>query len=242
MCTVSWLHQADGYHVLFNRDEKLTRAAGIAPRIHERSGMRYIAPQDGDALGTWIAANEAGIALCLLNGANLGGDEHAPARRRSRGQLPLDLITADTLPGVLHAVQRIDLSRFAPFTLSAFEPGLPAAVVEWDGRDQAMFPNAERFLPLLSSSVDSDLVRARRRAEFRRATDVAGGAALAALRYFHSSHGPERSAYSPCMHRADAETVSFSQIAVDSEFVRFYYAPGPPCGGSPGETLTLRRR
>ena len=68
MCTVSWVHQPGGYHLLSNRDEKRTRGTASAPALVERGGVRFIAPIDADFGGTWIAANEFGISLCLLNG------------------------------------------------------------------------------------------------------------------------------------------------------------------------------
>jgi len=46
MCTVSWIHDSDGYEVLCNRDEKLTRQPALPPQIRERDGIRYLAPVD----------------------------------------------------------------------------------------------------------------------------------------------------------------------------------------------------
>ena len=51
---------------------------------------------------------------------------------------------------------------------------------------------------------------------------------------FHRSHAPARSAYSTCMHRADAETVSFSWIQVTHQETDFCYTPGAPCEKLPG--------
>ncbi|PWT90672.1 MAG: hypothetical protein C5B56_05030, partial [Proteobacteria bacterium] len=68
MCTVSWVHQPDGYHLLCNRDEKRTRGVASGPRLQRCGGVNYLAPMDPDFGGTWIATNEFGISLCLLNG------------------------------------------------------------------------------------------------------------------------------------------------------------------------------
>ena len=61
---------------------------------------------------------------------------------------------------------------------------------------------------LTSSSFDSEEVRRSRQEEYSHVHDGEG------LFAFHRSHAPARSAYSTCMHRADAETVSFSWIQV----------------------------
>ena len=50
---------------------------------------------------------------------------------------------------------------------------------------------------------------------------------------YHASHHPSSGPYSPCMHRPDAETVSFSQIEVTPRRVRFHYVPHSPCLGLP---------
>jgi hypothetical protein len=50
---------------------------------------------------------------------------------------------------------------------------------------------------------------------------------------YHESHVPERGPSSPCMHRPDARTVSFTCVRVDSHDVRMSYAPHPPCQGRP---------
>jgi hypothetical protein len=49
------------------------------------------------------------------------------------------------------------------------------------------------------------------------------------LASYHSSHSQKGGAYSVCMHRADAATVSFSRIRVTPEQVEFHYTPGAPC-------------
>ena len=58
-----------GYRLWFNRDELRSRGPEVPPRVEQTpEGMRYIAPSDSDAGGTWIAVNELGITVCLLNG------------------------------------------------------------------------------------------------------------------------------------------------------------------------------
>lgn len=244
MCTLSWVHEGNGYQVLFNRDEKRTRRTACGPRLHTSSGVRYLAPVDGDFGGTWLAANEFGISLGLLNGANLGGRAAADSRPafRSRGHLVGDLISAESTGEVCERVQRLDLEAYAPFTLAAFEPGVPCAIVEWNGQNVAVVPHGDPFLPLLSSSFNTEEVRRRRREEFQRTFRNKGRLDVDALWAFHSSHGAQPSAYSPCMHRPDAETVSFSWLTVDAERARLFYSPGSPCRWSPGEELSLDLR
>lgn len=237
MCTISWIHDANGYQLLCNRDEKLTRKSALEPRLAVRNGTRFLAPVDRDFGGTWIATNEFGVSLCLLNGANLTGSEiHAAAPKRSRGLLLLDLIPEPSVAAVCDQLRETDLSAFAAFTLAALEPGHPAAVLEWDGAKKTLlFEEADRFM-LTSSSFDSEEVRRNRQEEY---SHVHSGEGLFA---FHRGHAPARSAYSTCMHRADAETVSFSWIRVSTLAATFYYTPAAPCQQVAGVSRKLLRR
>jgi hypothetical protein len=236
MCTISWIHDKDGYQLLCNRDEKLTRKSALEPRLAVRNGTRFLAPVDGDFGGTWIATNEFGMSVCLLNGANRAGSEiHSSAPLRSRGLLLLDLIPLPSVAVMCDRIREADLSAFAPFTLAALEPGHPAAVLEWDGSKKTLVSQAADRFMLTSSSFDSEKVRRSRQEEYSHVHDGKG------LFAFHRSHAPARSAYSTCMHRADAETVSFSWIQVSRKETDFFYTPGAPCEKLPGVRLKLAR-
>ncbi|NIP92410.1 MAG: hypothetical protein GWO24_02620, partial [Akkermansiaceae bacterium] len=68
MCTLTWWRGTAGsYEVFFNRDEKRTRSIADPPRVHERDGVRFLAPLDPDGGGTWMLANDRGLLVCLLN-------------------------------------------------------------------------------------------------------------------------------------------------------------------------------
>ena len=235
MCTVSWVHHPGGYHLLMNRDEKRTRAAGFGPRIEARGGTRYIAPADGDFGGTWLAVNEFGITVCLLNGA---GPRCAAAR--SRGFVVPELIGAESAAGAALALRQLDLTPYAPFTLAILEPDACPIVSDWDGRVLAIDGDAALRMPLISSSFDPDAVRARRLAEFQCRTR-SGRIDSAVLYWFHASHGLQAGPYSTCMHRPDAETVSFSWVTVNSGHIRFFYSPAAPCRVAAGEQQILGR-
>jgi transport and Golgi organization protein 2 len=224
MCTVSWVHEDDGYQLLCNRDELRTRAEAYPPQIVTREGIRCAAPVDGDCGGTWIGVNEFGVSLCLLNGA-----PRAAAPLCSRGFIVRDLLPGGPTEGILARALRMDLTMYAPFTLVALEPCCPAALVEWSGTQRTITTNADSRMPLISSSLDTEGVIARRGAAFRHHRAAAGRLDSRTLRQFHESHGAEPGPDSACMHRTDAQTVSFSWIKVSSARIEFLYTPGPPC-------------
>lgn len=234
MCTASWVHEDGGYQLLFNRDEKRTRLRADPPRVEPRDGVLTIAPVDGDYGGAWISVNERGVALCLLNGS------YGASCLRSRGMLLNDLSSARTTDEALDRLAMADLSRYAAFTLVALETGRRAAIAEWNGAVASILEVCDAQVPLASSSFDAPGARVKRREEFAR---IAGGAAMDASRLFqfHESHMRGADAYSPCMHRADAETVSFSWVKVSPREVSFFYTPAAPCRWIPGQTITVPR-
>jgi hypothetical protein len=229
MCTVSWQRDTDGYRLLCNRDERRTRRAAIEPHAERRHGVHFLAPVDGEYGGTWLSVNEYGLGLCLLNGACVS-DAICGVGGRTRGAIPLALADACSGRVVFERLLTMDLAPYAAFTLVILEPDLPAALAEWNGAELALIPYGDPYLPLISSSVDPVGVRARRR-------EVFGGD----LEAFHRSHADGLSAYSPCMHRDDAETVSFSEVRVNAESVELRYSAGSPCRGIPPVVRSLVR-
>lgn len=238
MCTVSWVHESGGYQLLCNRDEKRTRLSAAPPTVIVRDGVRYIAPRDGDHGGTWIATNERGMTLCLLNGLPRTG---VGVAEKSRGLFIPELIAAGSLWEMSERVWNGDLSCYAPFVLVGLEPGSPATLIEWDGTEKSIVPYAEPFMPVTSSSFDPEGVQRARKLEFARLRAGAQRVDVDLLFAFHENHGAQADAYSTCMHREDAETVSFSWVRVDEEQVEFHYAPGSPCQWTEPERSVLER-
>lgn len=244
MCTVTWMRGDDGYQLFCNRDEKLSRQPSVSPKFAVCTGVRFVAPVDGDFGGTWIATNEFGVTLCLLNGANLSGIEATKRtdKRRSRGLLIPELIEARS---VVHRVRELcsrDLSQFASFTLVILERGRSPVIAEWSGRQILIEFDGDRHLPLASSSLDGVAARRQRRKEYRRLVDAAGQPAFAPLLEFHRSHAFGPGPYSTCMHRDDAETVSFTHVRVTESGAIMSHSPSAPCGNAPAIAAELKLR
>jgi hypothetical protein len=200
--------------------------------------VRYIAPTDPDGGGWWLSANEFGVSLCLLN----GGSKFEPAgSRRSRGLLIRELAWAPCAAECALWTKQLDLKPFAPFSLVILEPGRSAIVAQWDGSQLVVDPVGDAHMPLTSSSYDAEGVRRSRLNEFASRLGPARTLDPALLYWFHSSHGAKPDAYSTCMHRSDAETVSFSWVVVTTEAIRFLYSPGRPCQSTPSEQKILLR-
>ena len=232
MCTVSWLFSPSGeeYDLFSNRDESFARRASAAPRRAVIDGVRVLAPEDGEAGGSWISVNDRGLALCLLNlyEAPLPDLSGTGLGFVSRGKLVTTLATLPDVAAVEADLAMRPLRKFRPFTLLSLAPGRQVSTLRWDGRDLNSLGDAPP-MPLTSSGVDAAGAHRERTALLDRLRGEQGALTPELLLRFHKSHQPERGAYSPCMHRQDAKTVSLSWIKVGERTISFAYAAGSPC-------------
>jgi hypothetical protein len=107
--------------------------------------------------------------------------------------------------------------------------------VSWMRRDGGyrLFCNRdEKHTRLISSSRDPTGVSLTRRRFFNELLMESGKVDDHLLERFHSSHFPAASAYSTCMHRDDARTVSFSKVNVSRDGIEFFYHADSPCAGA----------
>jgi len=183
MCTVSWLRDEHGYDLFFNRDERRTRAGADPPGVERVGSTRIIAPRDGEAGGSWVAVNDRGLSVALLNGYRTGDTAEAPP------------------PGG-----------------------------EWTSRGHLVMG--------LSDCPDVRELREVYGAHTEEPTRSAEDSAVA----FHRCHDPERGPFSPCMHREDAHTVSFTWVRVDRTRVTMRYSPDSPCRSWPPQFKTWSAR
>jgi hypothetical protein len=79
--------------------------------------------------------------------------------------------------------------------------------------------------------------------ESARAGVNAAGYSLNWLRQLHRSHSPKRGPFSICMHRRDASTVSYTEVAVSKKRATMRYKSGPCCskGAIVTKTISLAR-
>ncbi len=243
VCTMSWQRDGSGYDLFFNRDEKRSRLPAEPPAIRRVGSTAVLAPRDGEAGGSWLAANEHGLTLALLNGY-LGGDAVAAPPSgdwTSRGRLVMDLADSTDIAELSERIAALDLATYRSFHLAAFDPGT-AVLASW--RDGRLENSGEGSFstPLISSSFNFAAVAESRRVRYHEFLDAARGSRVEASLAYHRSHVPERGAFSPCMHREDARTVSFSWVHVDDASVQMRYAPDAPCRDWPPDpALSLDR-
>jgi Transport and Golgi organisation 2 len=227
MCTVSFLPTAQGFRLAMNRDEKRARMVALPPEVFSCGGRRAIYPRERSG-GTWLAANDAGLCLALINWHTI---ERAPNEKpESRGRIIPALAGAAEMRAAVRRLATIPLLKSRPFRLLVFDSRQKTIVeLRWDLERLAARDHPWRMQHWFSSGYDEP--RAERvRGQICAAWHASLGG-TAALRKLHTSHLPRRGPFSICMHRSDAATVSYSEVNFSSQRVTLRYSSGPPCRG-----------
>lgn len=235
MCTLSFIPSDVGYVVAMNRDERFVRPHGLPPKKHKHA----IYPTEPSG-GAWLAVNSNGLTLAIMN-RNASGP--VPARLRSRGELIPQLISAQSLAEVHRGIVEIELKNTLPFRLVAFSQR-DQEICEWRWGTRVARLHYEWQHHHWYSSGISDVEAEHVRSDVTaHAWALPDAGKIEWLRQLHRSHEPEGGAFSICVHRRDAATVSYNEVVVDNQHATFRYFAGSPC--EPGEpiavTLALRK-
>ena len=97
-----------------NRDERLDRPWEPPARHWPHLAAGITGGRDATAGGTWMGMNRAGVVAAVLNRpGSLGPDP----RLRSRGELPLLALAAETARAAASRIAALDAGRYRPFHL-----------------------------------------------------------------------------------------------------------------------------
>jgi hypothetical protein len=231
MCTLSFVPREQGYTVAMNRDELLSRAVACPPELVRCGATSAIYPNETEG-GTWLAANEYGITLALLNWSDATKAQNQE-KQRSRGLVIPALIESPGVSEVNDALRAQPLSGTLPFCLvGIFAREREVREWRWDGQRLAPTRHSWNIRHWFSSGWSDQTAAARRGATFDAARNDADFGSQAWLRRWHRSHMPEPGAFSVCVHREDAVTVSYSEIVCGPAELEFLYQPANPCAGA----------
>ena len=227
MCTVTLIARRHGYALGMNRDEKLTRVAGLPP-VRQRLGSRDVLFPSEPNGGTWIGVNDTGATLALINWYSITA--RVAAETMSRGEVVKCALPSDSSALVDAALAELPLARLNPFRLIGVFP-THKTVVEWCWNLERLerLEHAWRTNTWISSGFDEQGAQQTRGKAFRAALRQKSAGTIDWLDRLHHSHGTERGPYSHCMHRDDAATVSYTEITVSRQTSTMRYVPGAPC-------------
>jgi hypothetical protein len=228
MCTVSILRlPGDLIRVACNRDEQISRAAALPPVVRRFGERRAVMPVDPVSNGAWIAVNDAGVVLTVLNYTPLG--DTRPAAPLSRGVVIPALLDHATAKETASAAAELSALRYGRFRLLVIDH---AALFEAVSDGTEIRIRAHRVMPasmFTSSGLGDHLVEGPRRELFDEFVS-SQGVSPAVQDYFHAHQWADRRHLSVRMKRSDARTVSSTVIEVSSERIDMAYrAFDPPC-------------
>lgn len=239
MCTVTFVPGARGFHVAMNRDERRTRVPGLGAALQGCRDLPAIHPSEPGG-GTWIAVNAAGAVHALVNWYPV---RHRPGPNPvSRGVVVLALRASATGSASDQIMRRLPLAQLAPFrAVGVFPAGRVVREWRWNARQLEVQDHPWSPRQWISSGHDEPGAQRVRAGTF--ATRLATGRLEAGddLWELHASHEPEPGPYSTCMHRADAETVSFTGIEVGEDRVSMKHATDSPCRCGTLTEISVRR-
>lgn len=227
MCTVTLIARRNGYALGMNRDEKLTRVTALPPTRQRLRDRDVLFPSEPGG-GTWIGVNDAGVTLALINWYSVSA--RVSGRVVSRGDVIKALLplTAPNATGEL--LSNFSLSATNAFRLIGVFPG-DGQVLEWrwDLKTLRQVSHPWKTSTWISSGFDEPAAQRIRGATFQGRSRQSSAGTRDWLRRLHGSHDPARGPFSTCMHRADAATVSYSEVIVSERMAAMRYWPGAPC-------------
>lgn len=226
MCTVTLFPLRSGViRLACNRDEQHARTAALPPRIVTVGGGRAIMPIDPAGGGTWIAANDGGLIMTLLN-LNLSRAQGG-SWSMSRGKIIQRLIGCSNVEQALHAAAELDSREYGPFRLVMVERKRAAQVLSDSGGLRAAQLVVGSPLLFTSSGLGDQMVERPRRRLFEEMV-ARDGVNEDVQDAFHRHSWPARGDLSVCMRRRDARTVSHTVIELESDMVSLSYHAGAP--------------
>ncbi len=177
-------------------------------------------PVDPRGGGSWLAVNASGLTFALLNYYQ---GKLPKGRLQSRGHIVRELAGCTNIGGADVWLRAQNLQKFAPFSLLVFSPEVfsqkffvPAVPLYlWDGKN-LNFDREGVQGPYFSSAVGFASVCEMRAAIYEELVTAKSKIGVDDFVAFHRSHLPDKSRYSICMHREDAQTVSFSRVDVSA--------------------------
>ena len=235
VCTISSQLAPGWLVVTMNRDELLARPPERPPVEHPREGdaPAWVAPVDGQAGGTWFAANARGLVGCLIN-RYLPGDPEVPTPagdRPSRGGiLPMLVACGGYGEALAWLRKRFDPSPYAGFDLLVAAPD-GRTLLTWDGEGPLReTPWQAGWRQTASSSWKSPEVLTWRHERFGEWL-TAGAQHVGPLPTYHLLQPAGAEALAPLMRRRYAATRSITQAEVDRSAgavtLRYWPAPDP---------------
>ena len=183
-----------------NRDERIDRGAALPPARFQCGKITAIYPRDVDG-GTWIAANQLGVAFALLDWNDVAPLTH---KRQSRGFVIPALLRCHSSVEVQRLIGTLKLDGVLPFRLIGIWPESKTVnEYRWDSRQLTTEAKTWKPQHWFSSSLSGEKAAEKRGAVCRITWHDSDAGSLAWTRQLHRSHDAGTRAFSICFHRQE---------------------------------------
>ncbi len=238
MCTITLIARQKGYVLGMNRDEKLARVTGLPPALHRLGDRQTLFPSEPGG-GTWIGVNDGGATLALINWYSVLN--RVSGQTISRGEVVKSALSSDSSVLVGEVLADMSLARVNPFRLiGVFSTDRTIIEWRWNLKRLERLQHGWGTNTWISSGFDEAGAQQSRAKAFGEALRQSSVGTAAWLRRLQRSHGPESGPYSTCMHRADAATVSYTEIMVSRHTATMRYTPSAPCRTASMPAMSLK--
>ena len=237
MCTVTFVPKRLGCLVAMNRDDMRTREQALAPEVRAVGSTTAAYPMERGG-GTWCGANAHGLIFALLNWHVAKG-----TKQRTRGEVIPSVLGCPNLNEVKKMIEHLHFVGMLPFRLIGFSTS-EKAIREWrwDGARVDGISHPWELGHWFSSGMSDESAEAARRPVCVAAEQDATARSAAWVRRLHRSHQPERGAFSICVHRPDAATLSYTEFLSTPRRITVRYLPGSPCEHQTAMVTTILSR
>ena len=215
MCTATWVDTENGYILGFNRDEQRSRSEALPPKKTQWQHTDILRPTDPKAGGTWIAVNQFGATICILNYYQATSVDTPSEDYKSRGSLIVELSHTAHIEQLQTSMQKLNVRNYRGFHL-LFKPlQCKNAIYSFlfDGH-QLIFETLKESC-ITSSSFDGNRIISHRKSLHRQLLQQQTYTNTA-MREFHRQRDSSEPARGVCMSRSDAKTVSYTEVAVNT--------------------------
>jgi len=224
MCTVTFVPKRYGCLVAMNRDDMRTRPQALTPEVRQTGDLKSVYPTEPGG-GTWCGANERGLIFTLLNWHVAKG-----TKKRTRGEVIPRVLAFANFEDVQRKLEHMYFAGMLPFRLIGFS--IPEKAVRewrWDGAKLTCISHPWTLGHWFSSGMSDEQAEATRRPVCKTAKRQMDAGSAAWVRRLHRSHAPECGAFSICVHRADAATLSYTEVLSTRHGTIMRYLQGNPC-------------
>jgi hypothetical protein len=178
--------------------------------------------------GTWIALNDAGACLALINWYSVAARIVRGAI--SRGEVVKTVSGAGSPGSADAALRKLPLGHINPFRLiGVFLETQEVVEWRWNLKTLTVKKHPWKTQQWISSGYDEPVAQQVRGKTFKQALHQRSTGRLDWLRRLHHSHSPETGPFSTCMHRKDAATVSYTETAVSPQNAVMRHHAGSLC-------------